>query len=132
MRTRRGRSLAIRRVYDDCVEPERFDDVGYEFLEVPDPVRRRPRRQGRRAAALGVLTVGVVAILAAAAIAVTPSAQAPVRHPVRSAPAATTEYIGTPSWHNSAAGGRGGHPGANCHHGAFHPSGRGAGDPSNF
>jgi hypothetical protein len=115
-------------VYDACVEPERFDDVGYEFLEVPDPVRRRPRRHRRRVAALGVLTGGVVAIVAAAALAVTPSAKAPVRQPVRSAPSGTMEYIGSPVWHHRNAGGRGGHPGANCHHGAFHPSGRGADD----
>jgi hypothetical protein len=59
------------------VEPERFDDVGFEILEVPDvnrPRRRRPRRPGR--IALGVLTCSVASLVAAAALAVTP-AQAP-------------------------------------------------------
>lgn len=126
MRSRRRGSLAGRRVYDDCVEPERFDDVGYEFLEVPDSPRRRQRRSGRRMAALGVLTGSVVAIVAAAALAVTPPAKAPVRHDVRTAPSQTLEYIGAPVWHHRNARGRGGHPGADCHHGAFHPSGRGA------
>jgi hypothetical protein len=112
-------------VYDACVEPERFDDVGYEFLEVPDSARRRPRRHGRRIVGLGVLSAGIVAIVAAAALAVTPSAKAPVKHPVRSAP---MEYIGSPVWHHRNAAGRGGHPGADCHHGAFHPSGRGVAD----
>jgi hypothetical protein len=56
------------------VEPERFDDVGFEFLEVPDTSRRpRPRR---RFFALGVLTCSLAALAAAAALAVTP-AQAP-------------------------------------------------------
>jgi hypothetical protein len=60
------------------VEPERFDDVGFEFLEVPDlarPPRRRPRRADR--IALGVLTCSAASLIAAAALAVTP-AQAPL------------------------------------------------------
>jgi hypothetical protein len=122
-------SLAVARVYDPCVEPERFDDVGFEFLAVPDTVRPR-RRHGRRVAALGVLTGSAVALVAAAALAVTP-AHAPTQHPRTAAPASYFG-VGVPEFHDAAAPGRGGHPGANCHHGAFHPSGRSASDASNF
>jgi hypothetical protein len=62
------------------VEPERFDDVGFEIIEAPDTGRRprRPRRPRRRLVALGVLAGSIASLAAAAALAVTP-AQAPQR-----------------------------------------------------
>jgi hypothetical protein len=58
------------------VEPERFDDVGFEILEVPDTARPPRRRMRPRFVALGVLTCSAASLVAAAALAVTP-AQAP-------------------------------------------------------
>jgi hypothetical protein len=68
MRTR-GSTLIL-------VEPERFDDVGFEILEVPDTSRPQRRRPRPRFVALGVLTCSAASLIAAAALAVTP-AQAP-------------------------------------------------------
>ena len=59
------------------VEPERFDDVGFEILEVPDTSRPRRPRPRPRVVALGVLTCSAASLIAAAALAVTP-AQAPL------------------------------------------------------
>jgi hypothetical protein len=69
------------------VEPDRFDDVGFEILEVPDTARRRRpwRRPRRRLFAFGVLAGAFAALAAAAALAVTP-AQAPQRPAASSAP----------------------------------------------
>jgi hypothetical protein len=71
------------------VEPERFDDVGFEILEVPDVSRRyRPRR---RFIALGVLAGSAASLVAAAALAVTP-AEAPPGRPASSAPRAPMRF----------------------------------------
>jgi hypothetical protein len=54
------------------VEPDRFDDVGYEIVEMPDtPGRRRISRRGAAALAGAVLAAG--ALSAGAALALTPS-----------------------------------------------------------
>lgn len=58
------------------MEPERFDDVGFEILEVPDTARPPRRRPRPRFVAVGVLTCSAASLVAAAALAVTP-AQAP-------------------------------------------------------
>jgi hypothetical protein len=58
------------------VEPERFDDVGFEILEVPDTARPRRPRPRPRFVAVGVLACSAASLVAAAALAVTP-AQAP-------------------------------------------------------
>jgi hypothetical protein len=59
------------------VEPERFDDVGFEILEVPDTSRRR---RPRRFFVVGVATCSLASLVAAAALAVTPAQAPQARH----------------------------------------------------
>jgi hypothetical protein len=102
--------------YDADVEPERFDDVGFEVLEIPDTSRRhRPRR---RFIALGVLAGSAVSLVAAAALAVTP-AQAPQPRPASGAPTKFTieRY---PARHSGASPCKAGRP---------HPAAPPAADP---
>ena len=61
------------------VGPERFDDVGFEILEVPDTSRRR-RRRPRRFFVVGVATCSLASLVAAAALAVTPAQAPQARH----------------------------------------------------
>jgi hypothetical protein len=89
------------------MEPERFDDVGFEILEVPDTSRRhRPRR---RFIALGVLAGSAVSLVAAAALAVTP-AHAPQGRPASSAPPMHFTLERYPARHSGARPCRAGRP----------------------
>jgi hypothetical protein len=85
--------------YDPVVSPDDFDDVGYEILEAPELGPRR--RRGRRTAAIAVAVVGVSAIVAGGALAVTGtgSTQAPARARPVAAPPVTFTADGIPTVH---------------------------------
>jgi hypothetical protein len=70
------------------MDRERFDDVGFELLEVPDAAPRRFRPHWRFLG-LGVLAGSLASLAAAAALATTP-AQAPQASAPGGAPASFT------------------------------------------
>jgi hypothetical protein len=80
------------------VPPEGFDDVGYEVLEAPEP-ERASRARGRRLLATTAAVVGVGAVIAGAALAVTGNGSSPPAHPA-SQPPVTFNADGVPTTHS--------------------------------
>jgi hypothetical protein len=81
------------------MEPDRFDDVGYEILESPDPVR--PPRARRTLAVTGLALAGC-ALAAAAALAVTTPGSPPPPHerPAAAPPHTQFNADGVPVYHH--------------------------------
>jgi hypothetical protein len=103
------------------VERQRFDDVGFEILEVPDTSRRRRPRP--RFLALGVLAGSAAAFVAAAALAATP-AQAPQGGAPAAAPPPVSFTVERyPARHRFTASERGHQHPVACLAGTAHPAG---------